>query len=103
MKNEVTIKQLKEEGGVFIEVYHARTFVSNETGELGEMMSRREARLEGLDETYTVTCKGGFTRVELTREDGKKGVGKFNFNNRHFNRKLGLRAALGKALHQLNS
>lgn len=99
-KNEITVEKLRK-SGVHVEIYHGRVHLpnNNNAGD-SEMMSRRDAKLTGLDKTHTVFCKGGFTRVELTSPNGEKVIGKYNFNNRHFNRLIGLRAALGRAIKQ---
>lgn len=104
MKNQKTIKELKEKG-YFVEVYHGRVHTLNgydiKHGNF-EIMSRREAKLNGLTDTHTVFCKGGFTYLRLVTPDGVEVTGKCNFsNNRHFNRKLGLNIAIGRALAKL--
>lgn len=101
MKHQKTVKQLRDEDKLFIEVYHGRTHVNNEDGSV-VLMSRRDAKLSGLTETHTVFCKGGFTYVKLTTPDGVEVIGKRNFNkNEHFNRKFGLNIAVGRALAKL--
>lgn len=45
-----------------------------------------------------VSPKGGFTTVKVTMPDGEVRTGKFNFNRKVFQKMLGIRAAVGKAL-----
>jgi hypothetical protein len=48
----------------------------------------------------SVVPNGGFTVVEITTPDGKTLKGKFNFGKRRFERKIGVKAALGRAYAQ---
>lgn len=50
------------------------------------------------DYKHCVSTHGGFTEVELIDPNGQVYKGKYNFNKHPFNRKKGLRAALGRAL-----
>lgn len=43
---------------------------------------------------------GGFTLVEITTPDGTTLKGKFNFGKRRFERKIGVKAAIGRAFAQ---
>lgn len=56
---------------------------------------------EMLDYSNCVLPHGGFTNVEVTTPEGVTSTGKYNFNNRQFNRKQGLVAALNRALFNL--
>lgn len=47
----------------------------------------------------TVSCKGGFTVVEITTKDGRELTGTSRCrDDERFNRKMGLEIALGRAL-----
>jgi hypothetical protein len=84
--------------GFKVRVYHARRYwhrddFSNET-----FVSKREAGTQNLDFLgYNLSCHCGYTKVDITTPDGVELSGKYSFGNRQFNRKLGLRAAIGRA------
>jgi len=53
--------------------------------------------------SIAVNSLGGWTEVDIETPYGEIGNGKFNFNNRPFNRKIGLKAAFGRALKKMKS
>lgn len=104
MKNNITINELKKQG-FYIDVYHGRTHIKNniygyeKPEDITKIISRHEVRKnENLSKNYTVSHFGGFTIIDITTPNGEKLIGKYNFNNRYFNRKIGIKAALGRAL-----
>lgn len=105
-----TVEQLRQEGNV-VRVHHVRHLhvpvYNPEFGALDSYLTRGEftrfaANDEGLKDTKfgaVVDCKGGFTEVTLTTPEGLTYTGKYNFGKKQpFNRKIGLRAALGRVL-----
>lgn len=102
---DMTVEELRK-NGYKVRVYHGRLYnVYPGVGGTLDMslwdvaMSRRdwEAQYPMYEFSDWVDSYGGFTRVEITTPEGETKVGKFNFNNRPFNRKLGLVAAIGRA------
>src|SRR3990167_2845805 len=105
-----TVENLRKQG-YKVRVYHGRCF-----GDYNEFVDRTFAisKKDVLTAPYQnkfgisiesdkLSCFGGFTRVELTTPDGNyTSFGKFNFGNRQFNRKIGLQAAIGRALVNMN-
>ncbi len=86
--------------GFKVRVYHARRFYSqawNFSGRIDEMKSKREMAGDPEKEAFMLSCHGGYTRVDITTPDNLELSGKYSFGNRQFNRKLGLRAAIGRA------
>lgn len=80
-----------------VRVYHGRIF-RNDATNYEPCMSKRDAEA-ALNSDYRLSSFGGFTKVEITTPSGVELTGKFNFGpHRQFNRKLGLRAAVGRAL-----
>lgn len=95
-----TVETLRKDG-YKVRVYHGRYFPTFNFGR-GEYVSKREVVTKyNYDDASFVSSFGGFTRVEVSK-DGQTAVGKYNFGNRQFNRKIGLQAAIGRALHNLN-
>ena len=110
MKNQVTVKQLKDQN-FRVEVYHGRQYVPGEKTVLDTnnvennfpVMSRRDMKIKEDKNDFVLSHKGGFTIVELTTPDGKTAKGKFNFGKTcSFNRRIGLTAAIGRALKQIS-
>ena len=86
--------------GFKVRVYHARRFYStswNYSGRFEAMMSKREMTTDPEKQAFMLTCHGGYTRVDITTPDHVELSGKYSFGNRQFDRKLGLRAAIGRA------
>lgn len=86
--------------GFKVRVYHARRFYStdwNYSGRFEAMMSKREMTADPEKQGFMLTCHGGYTRVDITTPDNLELSGKYSFGNRQFDRKLGLRAAIGRA------
>lgn len=102
MKNTKTVEQLKAEQAV-VKVYHARLFTNaNNGGRDRVVMSRRDFAKQ-LNATQQAQLQldnnGGCTFVEITTPEGQVLKGKYNVpSGRQFNRKLGLTAAIGRAL-----
>lgn len=96
-RHRQSVETLRKDG-YKVRVYHGRIFTTNQPNYADVCMSKRDAEGE-LDPAYYLSSFGGFTSVEVTTPDGRDYIGKFNFSpNRQFNRKLGLRAAVGRAL-----
>src|SRR3990167_2066055 len=94
--SKMTVEELRK-SGFKVRVYHGRVVF---LGMSVDIMSRREFETKMPSDMWDglVLSSGGFTRVEVTTPEGETKVGKFNFGNRQFNRKLGLTAAIGRAL-----
>lgn len=91
-----------------IRVYHGRKYTAGyntvTSYEDCYFHSRREfANLnQYIMQDYKLSSHDGFTVVEVTK-DGITGRGKFNVpSGRQFNRKIGLKAALGRAMQNYN-
>lgn len=105
---------------MYVRTFHYRKFVTGviDNGEFDNTLTRGQyykaleqgrvvkptaTGFEIVDTPYSeaVLNKGGFTLVEI--ENGSdKVVGKHNFNNHPFNRKLGRTIAVGKAKSKIN-
>lgn len=81
--------------GFKVRVYHARYYSSDLYDLLTSKKEAAERSLEFFG--YSLSCHCGYTKVDITTPDNVELSGKYNFGNRQFNRKLGLRAAIGRA------
>ena len=94
-KNRMNVEELRK-SGYKVKVYHARKFKG-----WWDLMSKKEFIAGWPNHTIGlhIDSYGGFTKVEVTCPEGFTSVGKFNTpTGEQFNRKLGLTAALGRAL-----
>lgn len=83
--------------GFKVRVYHARLYFAPEHF-ARVFVSKREAEQMNLALSgYALNSHCGYTKLEITTPDGVELTGKYSFGNRQFNRKLGLRAAIGRA------
>lgn len=103
-KNGVPTVEALRKSGFKVRVYHGRVFHPYRDEQLSLVCSKYDyVNKSGFIYIQEdINCHGGFTRVEVTTLDGKTLVGKYNFGNRPFNRKIGLQAAIGKALKGYN-
>lgn len=102
-----TVEELRK-NGYKVRVYHGRIFINDLYDSV--IMSKREMDEKIITEEhvwnvgYQLSDKGGFTRVEISVPTFEGGewpllVGKYNVPAGHqFNRKLGLKVAIGRAL-----
>jgi hypothetical protein len=108
-KIEMPNVEVLRKTGYKVRVYHGRTYLRCETNErfntpeiIHEYMSKREyehfnKEVRSVD--WELSCKGGFTIVEITTPDGRDLRGKFNVpSGGMFNRKLGVKIATNRAL-----
>jgi len=102
-KIEMPNVEVLRKTGYKVRVYHGRVYNNtlNFPEIVHEIMSKREyeqynnVRL-GI---WELSCKGGFTLVEITTPDGRDLRGKFNVPaGGMFNRKLGVKIATNRAL-----
>jgi hypothetical protein len=97
-----SVEKLRK-SGYKVRVYHIRRinmFIDTIYGYEAEIMSRREfeSAYQHLKFGQCVDSYGGFTMVEIDTPEGENLKGKFNVPSGHqFNRKLGLRVAIGRA------
>lgn len=114
-----TVEDLRKSGHLVM-VLHYRDmypfyYQEYDTGKRESIMTRLE--FEGADadgSLFSYAChgavkakysnavrpKGGFTIVKVTTPEGETFTGKFNFSkNRQFNKKIGVAAALGRAMY----
>lgn len=119
----MNIQSLRKSGYI-VRVQHVRRFngigvLDLNTGEVDTMVTRGEyennprsfARYghqkypnrypENVLYSDAVLPTGGFTRVEVTDQNGNVYVAKHNFNNRRFERKIGVASALGKVIKKM--
>ena len=93
-KETRNVEQLRK-AGYKVRVYHGRSYYDMFGREY--IMSKREFENQE-DVLATISSYGGFTSVEITTPDGQTLKGKFNVRSgEQFNRKLGLKAAIGRA------
>lgn len=99
-----TVKQLRDEGCKVV-VRHVRllnkSYFNPDFGGEDNLLTRREFEVlsQGQDKFgQVVQPKGGFTEVKIVTPDGKVYYGKHNYNSKRFERKIGVKAAIGKAL-----
>lgn len=110
-----TVNELRR-AGFKVRVTHTRQFPGIVGINQGHMLSRYEFGMEQKgcgslaiegNRSFSAVSKfgdavlptGGFTKVEFTTPEGTNFKGKFNFGrNKHYNKKIGVRAALGRAL-----
>ena len=106
-KVEMPNVEVLRKTGYKVRVYHGRTYlrsvVENDNfHELTTIMSKREYehyKEEARKLNWKISCKGGFTLVEITTPDGHDLRGKFNVpSGGMFNRKLGVKIATNRAL-----
>lgn len=103
-----TVETLRKDG-YKVRVYHGRCFGDyNGFVDTDFAVSKKDSVTASYQNTMGQSIKstnlssfGGFTRIEVSK-DGQTAVGKYNFGNRQFNRKIGLQAAIGRALQNLN-
>lgn len=87
--------------GYKVRVYHARQYIENSIHK-SVFMSKRNMFDSNESEYFTLSDKGGYSRIDLTTPDNKHYSAKFNFSpHRQFNRKLGIRVCLGKIFKQI--
>lgn len=100
MKNE-TIQQLRE-NGYKVRVGHYRFFGAASKKSQPVLHSRKNPLPE--TEGVNVNPLGGRTEVEITTPDGDnlKGVAECSVKD-HYNRKLGIKIAVARALHVKNN
>jgi len=101
-KVEMPNVEVLRKTGYKVRVYHGRNYLSNDSETVCEMMSKREYEhynKEVRKLNWKISCKGGFTLVEITTPDGHDLKGKFNVpSGGMFNRKLGVKIATNRAL-----
>lgn len=91
-KSVETLRRL----GFKIRVYHARRYYFDTLTDI--FISKKQAIQQNLEFFgYALSCRCGYTKVDITTPDNVELSGKYNFGNRQFDRKLGLRAAIGRA------
>jgi len=91
-KSVETLRKL----GFKVRVYHARRYYFDTSTDL--LISKKEAIQQNLEFFgYSLSCHCGYTKVDITTPDNVELSGKYSFGNRQFDRKLGLRAAIGRA------
>lgn len=93
------IEKLRNQG-YQVEVKHYRKFNG-----WWDLMTKGQFTREYPNHTVGIhiNSHGGFTKVRVICPEGFTSVGKFNTpNGRQFNRKIGLKAALGRALKAHN-
>lgn len=105
------IEQLRKDG-FKVKVHHVRPlrvgFYNPEIDMIDNMLSRNEfedfSRGSNLKFGDVVLPTGGFTEVEILCQDGSVLRGKHNFpKHKNFERKVGVKAAIGKALKGLTN
>lgn len=103
IRNVPSIEELRE-SGFKVRVYHCRVFIPTLRLNLGNDMlrSKREMSKKHDSPYYDISCKGGYTRIDVTTLTGQDYSAKFNTPKGHnFNRKRGIRVCLGKILKQM--
>jgi hypothetical protein len=103
IRNVPSIEELREAGHK-VRVYHCRVFAADgwlEHGGRDILMSKREMSERGDRKFHELSCKGGYTRIDLTTMTGQEFSAKFNTPKGHnFNRKRGIRACIGRIMKQ---
>jgi len=108
-KIEMPNVEVLRKTGYKVRVYHGRRYLrcvtpdhANSPEIVHELMSKREyEQFNNLVQSvnWELSCKGGFTIVEITTPDGRDLRGKFNVPaGDMFNRKLGVKIATNRAL-----
>lgn len=109
IRNVPSIENLRERG-YLVRVYHGRRF-GVEFCPLHSggpyinwnviVMSKKEMKNNCNYEHSCILCHGGYTRLDVRTPDGKEYTAKFNFApTKNFNRKIGIRACLGRIVAQ---
>lgn len=102
-----TVESLRKEG-YKVRVYHARCWLDeNGMGGMMDLFSKKDRLTQYSKlENITLSSWGGRTTVELTSPNGQyHSIGRYNHgngSNKQFNRKIGLQAAIGRALKNLD-
>lgn len=105
IRNVPSIENLRE-CGYLVRVYHGRRFVVefcslDSNGWNVIVMSKKEMKNNCNYEHSYILCHGGYTRLDVRTPDGKEYTAKFNFApTKNFNRKIGIRACLGRIVAQ---
>lgn len=100
IRNVPSIENLRERG-YLVRVYHGRTFFVK--GIVGFVYkSKKEMNNDRNNYLFShILCHGGYTRLDVRTPDGKEYTAKFNFApTKNFNRKIGIRACLGRIVAQ---
>jgi hypothetical protein len=89
--------------GYKVRVYHGRIFYNGHHKgckyQLQYIASKKEVMQWEDGRDYILSCKGGFTIVEIRTLNGAELKGKYNTpTGKQFDRKLGLKVAINRAL-----
>jgi hypothetical protein len=88
--------------GYKVRVYHGRVFYNGDYKckyQLQYIASKKEVMGWEDHNKYVLSCKGGFTIVEIRTPNGTELKGKYNTpTGKQFDRKLGLKVAVNRAL-----